>query len=386
MPPASHPAAPASAPPQRPSLDGLEAKWGARWERDGTYRFDRSKTRADVFSIDTPPPTVSGSLHVGHVFSYTHTDLSRATSACADARSSIRWASTTTACRPSAASRTTSASPASRRCRTTPASSPATAARRGRSRGRTFLELCERLTLEDERAFEAMWRALGLSVDWDLTYTTIGTTARRVSQRSFLDLLRRGLAYQARRRRSGTPTSGPRSPRPSSRTAPSGRAHRVALRPRATASGLDRSRRRGRSCCRRASRSSPIPTTSATAADRRRRRARRSSAPRSRSSPTPGRPGEGHRPRDGVHVRRPHRRHLVARARAARAPGPRTRTRTIAPGAGARRVAERRRRPSARGSRRARRASTSSAPAGASRAARRRRRPARARPARSPTR
>src|ERR671929_244162 len=50
-------------------FDGAE-----RWEADGTYPFARSKPRADVFAIDTPPPTVSGSLHVGHVFSYTHTD------------------------------------------------------------------------------------------------------------------------------------------------------------------------------------------------------------------------------------------------------------------------------------------------------------------------
>ena len=60
--------------PEKPSLDGLEDKWAAHWDADGTYRFDRSRTREDVFSIDTPPPTVSGSLHVGHVFSYTHTD------------------------------------------------------------------------------------------------------------------------------------------------------------------------------------------------------------------------------------------------------------------------------------------------------------------------
>src|SRR3954463_16733784 len=61
--------------PEKPSLDGIEAKWDAAWEANGTYHFDRSKERAEVFSIDTPPPTVSGSLHVGHVFSYTHTDL-----------------------------------------------------------------------------------------------------------------------------------------------------------------------------------------------------------------------------------------------------------------------------------------------------------------------
>ena len=61
--------------PEKPALEGLEAKWTERWEGQGTYRFDRTRDRAGVFSIDTPPPTVSGSLHVGHVFSYTHTDV-----------------------------------------------------------------------------------------------------------------------------------------------------------------------------------------------------------------------------------------------------------------------------------------------------------------------
>ncbi|HET8525399.1 MAG TPA: class I tRNA ligase family protein, partial [Actinomycetota bacterium] len=61
--------------PEKPSIEGLEAKWGEWWEAAGTYRFDRSKAREDVFAIDTPPPTVSGTLHVGSVCSYTHTDL-----------------------------------------------------------------------------------------------------------------------------------------------------------------------------------------------------------------------------------------------------------------------------------------------------------------------
>src|SRR4249919_801575 len=60
--------------PEKPTLDGLESRWEQQWQADGTYRFDRSRERADVYSIDTPPPTVSGSLHVGHVFSFTHTD------------------------------------------------------------------------------------------------------------------------------------------------------------------------------------------------------------------------------------------------------------------------------------------------------------------------
>jgi valyl-tRNA synthetase len=54
--------------PEKPALEGLEVKWKAEWEKSGVYRFDRTRPRADVFSIDTPPPTVSGSLHVGLVF------------------------------------------------------------------------------------------------------------------------------------------------------------------------------------------------------------------------------------------------------------------------------------------------------------------------------
>ena len=60
--------------PEQPSLDGIEARWSDAWEVEGTYRFRRDAARAEVFAIDTPPPTVSGSLHIGHVFSYTHTD------------------------------------------------------------------------------------------------------------------------------------------------------------------------------------------------------------------------------------------------------------------------------------------------------------------------
>src|SRR5690606_14587800 len=67
---------PMSAIPEKPALEGLENKWGERWEQQGTYLFDRAAATAqNIFSIDTPPPTASGSLHIGHVFSYTHTDV-----------------------------------------------------------------------------------------------------------------------------------------------------------------------------------------------------------------------------------------------------------------------------------------------------------------------
>ena len=123
---------------------------------------------------------------------------SRGFSGCAGATCSIRWAGTTTACRPNAACRTTSACAAIRRCRTTRPSS------RRRNAGKppisisrpNFVELCDRLTIEDEKAFEALWRHLGLSVDWSLTYATIGKREQRVSQLAFLRNLARGEAYQ----------------------------------------------------------------------------------------------------------------------------------------------------------------------------------------------
>jgi valyl-tRNA synthetase len=191
-----------SGPPAKPRLHGLESKWGPRWEAQGTYRFDRSKTRGQVFAIDTPPPTVSGALHVGHVFSYTHTDIVARFQRMLgrEVFYPMGWDD--------------NGLPTERRVqnhfdvRCDPALpydpglsglAPPGACSSSRPRcvsRRNFLELCKRLTGEDERAFERMWRALGLSVDWRLTYATIGPRARRASQASFLRLLDRGLAYQ----------------------------------------------------------------------------------------------------------------------------------------------------------------------------------------------
>ncbi|MBL7254866.1 valine--tRNA ligase [Paractinoplanes lichenicola] len=185
--------------PERPSLDGLEDKWARTWQEEGTYAFDRSKERADVYAIDTPPPTVSGELHMGHVFSYTHTDtVARFQRMRGKAVFyPMGWDD--------------NGLPTERRVQVVygvrcdpalpydpewqpPASPPKQAVAISR---RNFVELCGRLTAEDEKAFEALWRRLGLSVDWGLTYTTIGRRSQAVSQRAFLDNLARGEAYSA---------------------------------------------------------------------------------------------------------------------------------------------------------------------------------------------
>jgi valyl-tRNA synthetase len=184
--------------PEKPALEGLEDKWRARWDADGVYAFDRHAPRETVFAIDTPPPTVSGSLHVGHVFSYTHTDViaryqrmrgkavfypmgwddnGLPTERRVQNYYGVR-------CDPSLPYDPAFVAPE------TPGKHPISVSRPN------FVELCARLTAEDEVVFERLWRSLGLSVDWSMTYATIGREAQRVSQLAFLRLLQRGQAYQ----------------------------------------------------------------------------------------------------------------------------------------------------------------------------------------------
>jgi valyl-tRNA synthetase len=184
--------------PEKPALEGLEATWMARWEAQGTYAFDRTAGRDRVFSIDTPPPTVSGSLHIGHVFSYTHTD---AVARFQRMRGKavfypMGWDD--------------NGLPTERRVQNffgvrcdpglpfdpdfvppdTPAKEPVSVSRPN------FVALCHQLTAEDEQVFEQLWRRLGLSVDWSHTYATVSERARRVSQRGFLRLAARGQVVQ----------------------------------------------------------------------------------------------------------------------------------------------------------------------------------------------
>jgi valyl-tRNA synthetase len=208
--------------PDRPSLDGLEAKWDHAWSAQGVYRFRRGVPREGVFSIDTPPPTVSGSLHVGHVFSYTHTDIVARFQRMRgkEVFYPMGWDD--------------NGLPTERRVQnyygvrcdpSLPYDPDLTPPRQGDGGGgggdggggdggaagpkkppsaadqlpisrRNFVELCERLSAEDEKQFEALWRHLGLSVDWSQTYQTIDRHARATSQLAFLRNLKRGEAYQ----------------------------------------------------------------------------------------------------------------------------------------------------------------------------------------------
>ncbi len=183
--------------PEKPTLDDLEERWASAWAEAGTYRFDDSATRAEVFSIDTPPPTVSGSLHMGSVFGYVQTD------AIARYRRMRGWklfypmgwddnglpterrvqTYFGVTCDPSLPYDPDFTPPDEPGKDDVPVSRP------------NFIALCHQLTDEDERVFENLWRRVGLSVDWERTYATIDDRSRRTSQRMFLRNLARGEAY-----------------------------------------------------------------------------------------------------------------------------------------------------------------------------------------------
>ena len=195
--------------PDKPALEGLEQKWDAAWAAHGTYLFDRAsaaaKGKAGVFSVDTPPPTASGSLHIGHVFSYTHTDVK------------VRFERMRGKTVFYPMGWDDNGLPTERRvqnfygvrCDTSlPYDPDFTPPFHGDAKSlkpadqvpisrRNFIELCEELTLEDEKAFESVFRQLGLSVDWTQTYRTISDDTIRTSQLAFLRNLERGEAYQA---------------------------------------------------------------------------------------------------------------------------------------------------------------------------------------------
>lgn len=188
--------------PDKPGLEGLEEKYSQAWRKAGTYAFDAQTSREQVYSIDTPPPTASGSLHVGHMFSYTQTDVIARYQRMRGKNVfyPLGWDD--------------NGLPTERRVqnyygvRCDPSKPyvegyrpPEKPARNQRDwdviSRQNFIELCEELAVEDEKVFEHLFMTLGLSVDWDRTYRTIDAHSRRVSQRAFLRDLAAGNAYMA---------------------------------------------------------------------------------------------------------------------------------------------------------------------------------------------
>ena len=310
--------------PEKPALEGLEARWMQAWETLGTHRFDRTQPRERIYAIDTPPPTVSGSLHVGHVFSYTHTDVVARFQRMRGRNVfyPMGWDD--------------NGLPTERRVQNyfgvrcdpslpydpafEPPPQPGKAAHLDLAAElRRAVHQAHGRGREGVRGVVAATRPVG-RLEPDLRDDRQARAARRRSSRSS-GISRAARRISSRRRRSGTSTSAPPSRRLSSRTArcpaptiafasPT-RAGERRGRDRDDASRADSGLRRARRASRRCALSAAVRTGGADAAVRRAGAGARACTGGSR---------EGHRHRDDLHVRRPDGRHLVARARAA---GPR---------------------------------------------------------------
>jgi len=184
-------------------FDAVEAeqRWQHRWEESGIYHYDPSRPREETFVVDTPPPTVSGSLHIGHVFSYAQTDTVVRFQRMRGKNIfyPIGWDDNGVPterrvqnyfhvrCDPHA--------PYEADLELQPASAKMRKQRPREVSRQNFIELCHVVTQEDETAFMELWRRVGLSVDWRQTYATIDDRCRKLAQLSFRDLFEKGHCY-----------------------------------------------------------------------------------------------------------------------------------------------------------------------------------------------
>lgn len=187
--------------PKKYEAHETENHWLKHWEDRRIYAYDPSRGRDETFVVDTPPPTVSGSLHVGHMFSYSHQDFIVRYQRMRGKNIffPIGWDD--------------NGLPTERRvqnlygvkCEAHLPYDPNFKPERGRKGDpmpisrRNFVELCEEVTVEDEAAFRRLWTRLGLSYDWNEEYATINDHCRKLSQHSFLTLMEQGDIYQEER-------------------------------------------------------------------------------------------------------------------------------------------------------------------------------------------
>lgn len=156
-----------------------EKKWQDYWKQNKTYQFTPSDIREDNFSIDTPPPTVSGQLHMGHIFSYTQTDFI----------ARFKRMSGKNVFYPIGFD--DNGLPTERlvekKFKVKAVSTPSD----------EFKNLCTQVINEEEEKFEKLFTSVGFSFDWNYKYQTVSDKSRRISQLSFLELYNNNNVYRA---------------------------------------------------------------------------------------------------------------------------------------------------------------------------------------------
>ncbi len=165
--------------PQNYDHTEAEARWQGVWEEKKVYAWDATQPRANTFVIDTPPPTVSGHLHMGHVFSYTQADFI----------ARYQRMRGKTVFYPMGFD--DNGLPTERLVEKTRGKKAAQYESR-----EAFIADCLEVSAEARTAFRALFTSTALSVDWAQEYHTISESSRRLSQLSFLDLHRKGKAYR----------------------------------------------------------------------------------------------------------------------------------------------------------------------------------------------
>ncbi len=147
-----------------------------RWEAEKTNAMENY--HGALYSVDTPPPTVSGSLHIGHIFSYTQTDIIARYQRLQGKKVFYPFGFDDNGLPTE---------------RFVEKKKEITAYQLGRS---AFINVCLEVTAEVEKEFEKLWRSIGLSVDWDSCYSTISASTRALSQASFIELYKKGYVYR----------------------------------------------------------------------------------------------------------------------------------------------------------------------------------------------
>ncbi|WP_375333558.1 valine--tRNA ligase [Candidatus Tisiphia endosymbiont of Xenochironomus xenolabis] len=164
--------------PKDYSFSESERKWQKFWQEQKIYLWDKNETRENSFVVDTPPPTVSGQLHIGHVYSYTQADFM------------VRFKRMLGKNIFYPIGFDDNGLPTERLVEKQKQIKATNMARE------QFVEICKEVVISEEEKFRSLFNQMALSVDWTLEYQTINPLSRKMSQMSFLDLVNKGEVYR----------------------------------------------------------------------------------------------------------------------------------------------------------------------------------------------